>query len=93
LGAEVKLNREFSLRGGFAYYADPYNHVDDLKRDQYNFTFGAGYRIEGFYVDFAVVQNFTNQLYKPYTLNNGQEPTDIMKKHYSFYQITTGFTF
>lgn len=93
LGAEAKLTKEFSLRGGFAYYADPYNHFDDVKRDQYNFSFGGGYRIEGFYVDFAVVQSYTNQRYKPYTLSNGQEPTADIKKHYGFYQVTTGFTF
>ncbi|MDF2455270.1 MAG: hypothetical protein K0R51_1263 [Cytophagaceae bacterium] len=93
LGAEVKVTNQHTLRGGFAYNADPYNRVDDLKRDQYNFTLGAGYRIEGFYVDLAVVQGFTNQRYKPYTLNNGEEPTADIKKHYGFYQVTAGFTF
>ena len=93
LGAEWKVTKEYTLRGGYAYYADPYNHVDDLKRDQSYFTFGGGYRIEGFYVDLAVVQGFTNQRYKPYTLNNGQEPTATIKKHYGFYQVTAGFTF
>jgi hypothetical protein len=93
LGAEVRLTKQFAARGGFAYYADPYNHVDDLKRDQTYFTLGGGYRIEGFYVDLAIVQGFTNQRYKPYTLNNGQEPTADIKKHYGFYQVTAGFTF
>jgi hypothetical protein len=93
LGAEVKVTKQYTLRGGFAYNADPYNRVDDLKRDQYNFSFGGGYRIDGFYVDFAVVQGFSNQRYKPYTLKNGQEPTADISKHYGFYQVTAGFTF
>ena len=93
LGVEWKVTKQYTLRGGYAYYADPYNQVDDLKRDQSYFTFGGGYRIEGFYVDLAVVQGFTNQRYKPYTLNNGQEPTADIKKHYGFYQVTAGFTF
>lgn len=93
LGAEVRMAKLYTLRGGFAYNADPYNRVDDLKRDQYYFTMGGGYRIEGFYVDLAVVQGFTNQRYKSYTLNNGQEPTADSKKHYGFYQVTAGFTF
>lgn len=93
LGAEVRLAKLYTIRGGFAYNADPYNRVDDLKRDQYYVTMGGGYRIEGFYVDIAVVQGFTNQRYKPYTLANGQEPTADIKKHYGFYQVTAGFTF
>jgi long-subunit fatty acid transport protein len=60
LGAEWKVTKEWTLRGGYAYYADPYHQVDDLKRDQTYFTFGGGYRIEGFYVDLAVVQGFSN---------------------------------
>ena len=93
LGAEVKLTSAHMLRGGVAYNADPYNRVDNLNRDQYSFTFGGGYRMEGFYVDIAVVQSFSNQRYKPYTLKNGKEPTADIKKHYGFYQVTAGFTF
>ena len=93
LGAEVKLTSAHMLRGGIAYNTDPYNRVDNLKRDQYSFTFGGGYRMEGFYFDIAVVQSFSNQRYKPYTLTNGQEPTADIKKHYGFYQVTAGFTF
>jgi hypothetical protein len=97
LGAELKVAKNYRVRGGMAYYADPYNHnspsVGDLKRDAYNFTLGGGYRIEGFYVDLAIVENVSNQIYKPYTLNNGTEPTATIKSHYGFYQVTVGFTF
>lgn len=93
VGAELRLNSIYRLRGGFAYNGDPYKNIDNLKRDNYSITAGAGGRFDDFYIDFAVVQGWGNQLYKPYVLSNGQEPTATLRKHYGFYQITTGIYF
>ncbi len=93
IGAELRLTSEYRLRGGFAYNADPYKYNDGVNRDMCYVSGGAGARFDSYYIDFAVVQGWGNQLYKPYVLSNGQEPTAVLKKHYGFYQFTTGIYF
>jgi len=93
VGAEVRLSSIYRLRGGVAYNADPYKNSSDVKRDVYSVTGGLGARLDDYYIDFATVQGWGNQIYKPYVLSNGQEPTAVLNKHYGFYQITTGIYF
>lgn len=94
LGAEIRLNSIYRIRGGFAYNGDPYKkEFDNVNRDVVYVTGGAGARFDEFYIDLAVVQGWGNQIYKPYVLDNGQEPTANLHKRYGFYQITTGIYF
>ncbi len=51
LGGEYRLTSNFSLRGGFAHYGDPFNKKS-LGTDAFNlYSFGLGYRTDLFYLD------------------------------------------
>jgi hypothetical protein len=93
VGAEVKVNSIYKVRAGASYNASPYKDNYNVDRATYYITGGGGARFADFYVDLAIVQGWGNQIYKPYTLFNGQEPTAVLAKRYSFYQITTGIYF
>ncbi|WP_158281370.1 OmpP1/FadL family transporter [Sediminitomix flava] len=68
-GAEYRLNKNFYLRGGYAYYPDPteaeYRDVD--QSTQY-ITGGLGYRNANFFIDFAFINTQSNSSYQPFQL-------------------------
>jgi hypothetical protein len=94
VGAEARFSSIYRLRAGFSYQGDPYKKVEGVPdRSLYSITGGLGVRLDDYYVDFAMVQSWTNQQYKPYVLNNGQEPTATWTKKTGFYQLTAGVYF
>ncbi len=83
LGAEARLGA-ISLRGGYAYYGDPYQH-ELIDRSRRAFSGGLGYRVEDYYFDLTFVNTEYSSLYTPYTLNNGSEP--IINNQHKINQI------
>lgn len=73
LGAEIKLNPNFALRGGYAFHGSPYKNQDDLSTKIY--TGGLGYRINDYYIDVAYQRMERDSNFSPYTLENGTTPT------------------
>ena len=80
-GIEIRANA-FSFRGGYAYYASPYQkNLNDGKK-QY-FTGGLGYAYRGFGIDFAFVYGSKKSDYYLYTSDNfSTTPANIHEKDY-----------
>jgi hypothetical protein len=80
LGAEARFENYY-LRGGAAYFADPFNPDtregadQSLKRDRLVLTGGLGYRDEEIYFDLGGSFGRSQFLYNPYTLTNNAQPT------------------
>ncbi len=59
IGAEARLGKAFSLRGGYAFYGSPYKREKDNFADyignRHNFSGGLGYKAGDFFMDFAYV--------------------------------------
>ncbi len=76
LGAEYRVTSEWTLRGGFAHFGDPYSSslVDQGAFQLY--SLGFGYRTEDFFIDAAYqlkTQNSIRYLYNPDLV----EPADL----------------
>ncbi|MFN3402968.1 MAG: OmpP1/FadL family transporter [Cytophagaceae bacterium] len=94
LGGELRKD-DLRFRAGFAKIADPFRRgdIDDVNRNIYMASLGAGYRTSDFYTDIAFVQSFFNSNYRPYTLNNGREPVADIRNRNLNIVITVGTTF
>jgi long-subunit fatty acid transport protein len=66
IGAEVRLDSRFSLRGGVALYGEAFNQNIKLNAYRTNYTGGIGYRTKRFIVDGAIVYASNNQNYYIY---------------------------
>ena len=94
LGAEYRY-KILRARAGYAYYGNPFDgDVMTASGVQQNISFGLGIRPESVYLDFALVQNVSKELYVPYRtvsspnvqeINNDIRNTRIV--------ITGGFKF
>lgn len=74
-GAEIRVNY-VRLRGGFAYYSDPFsNPAANQDRSKKFVTAGIGFKGEHFYSDFTLITRFYDTNYKPYSLKDQSEPT------------------
>lgn len=78
-GAEFKI-QDFSLRGGYAIYGDPYKSsaVDGSRTF---ITGGIGFRMEEYYVDLAFVNQQYTSTYTPYSLNNSDLNPIVQNNH------------
>lgn len=90
-GAEYRVSQTFSLRGGFAHFANPYNR-DYLESAGFNqYSAGFGYRTDEFFVDAAyqVTQSESVKfLYDP-SLVDGANISDVDHR----LTATVGFRF
>ncbi|MFT7155759.1 MAG: hypothetical protein ACI8Q1_000762 [Parvicella sp.] len=67
VGAEYRLTNLFMLRGGFGYYQNGYNDsVVSQNIPKIAYSFGAGYRSKGFYVDLGLNMFKTSEDYYMY---------------------------
>jgi hypothetical protein len=94
VGGELKLTT-FAIRGGFAYYGDPYksSSVDaSIKK----ISGGVGYRNRGFFADLTYIHTLANDEYYPYFLaqNDGMpvKPATIDRSG-GMVVATVGFKF
>jgi len=77
LGAEYRY-KIFRARAGYAYYGTPFDSDIDTENGAWqNISFGLGIRPESVYLDFALVQNVTNELYVPYRTNSSPNVQEI----------------
>ena len=56
VGAEIKLNHFFMVRGGFGYYGNPYSTAN-MSTQRIDISGGLGFRARHFFADFAVVNS------------------------------------
>ncbi|HAI76943.1 MAG TPA: hypothetical protein DCM08_11920 [Microscillaceae bacterium] len=82
VGAELRLLRNQYLRGGFAYFPDPYStNFDNFDRDVRSYSAGWGLRGEAGYFDITVVNSRFNADYAPYALANQQQPRAAIEQN------------
>lgn len=88
LGAEARLGT-ISLRGGYAYYGNPTGSGSG----RISYTGGLGYKINGYYIDLAVVNTQNSSDYSPYPLLDGTSPAGIIKYNRNQAVVTFGTRF
>ena len=71
LGAEIRLDQNFSIRGGIAQFGSGYSkNYDSIDRNILQFSGGLGYKSEGYYFDLSIVHRTQKDAYTPYVLDN-----------------------
>ena len=80
VGAEYKYD-VWSFRGGLGYYSTPYNSAvvssSDANGSVFLWSLGAGYRYNGFYIDFAYQVFNTTYSYYPYPTADAAKVTEV----------------
>jgi hypothetical protein len=69
LGSEIKLNPNWMLRAGTAFYGSPYKD-ESIKASHWTISGGIGYRTNKHFIDFTVVNTTTKDAIFPYRLND-----------------------
>jgi hypothetical protein len=69
IGSEVKLNANWMLRAGTAYYGSPYQD-ENIKASHWTMSGGIGYRTNHHFVDFTIVNTAVKDAIFPYRLND-----------------------
>ncbi|ANQ51072.1 outer membrane protein transport protein [Flammeovirga yaeyamensis] len=71
LGGEFRVNKNFNLRAGYAFYQDPQKEEYNLGVDKSKMLYsgGLGYRNKAFYIDMAVIYSQWKGLHSPYQLD------------------------
>lgn len=95
VGAELRLNT-FYLRGGVGLYGNTMK--EDFRREgedafQTRISGGLGIHKKAFYIDLAVVQQATNNVYTPYNLSDNSNPSIDIKNTTTNVVATIGFHF
>ncbi len=69
VGSELKLNNNWMLRAGTAYYGSPYKD-ESIKASHWTVSGGIGYRTNSHFIDFTIVNTATKDAIFPYRLND-----------------------
>jgi len=69
IGSEIKLNGNWMLRAGTAYYGSPYSD-ESIKASHWTVSGGIGYRTNQHFIDFTIVNTATKDAIFPYRLND-----------------------
>lgn len=92
-GAEYRLNA-FRFRTGYALMPEPFKSVqNNVSTSIQRITGGIGYREKNFYIDMAVVHNFGDNSYRPYTVNSSATPLVSFSQKATNLIFTVGLTF
>ena len=95
LGGEAKIER-WRIRGGYGYAGDPYLN-SSLDQSTQLLSGGLGMKFESFNVDFSLVNQKFNSLYRSYKVldNNGLNygPLTEVKNSITSGVVTVGFNF
>jgi long-subunit fatty acid transport protein len=95
LGGEAKIER-WRIRGGYGYAGDPYLN-SSLDQSTQLLSGGLGMKFESFNVDFSLVNQKFNSLYRSYKVldNNGLNygPLTEVKNSITSAVVTVGFNF
>jgi hypothetical protein len=68
-GGELKFTT-FMVRGGAAYYGNPYKNLHNERGSRLNLSGGLGYRNKGFFIDATYVHAITRDVNIAYRLQN-----------------------
>lgn len=88
VGGEFRFSKSFSVRGGFAYFANPNVVNDQASSENLNrqeLSFGLGYRLASWYLDLSYRRATFNELYD-YTLLNRA----VLENEQSVFGLTVG---
>lgn len=90
VGVEIKPVTNFSIRSGYAFYGSPYKKSSGGSPSTQIYSFGLGYRIDGFFID-AAYKYLTSKsgLYRIYDGSN----TISEKYSTNQFALTLGFRF
>lgn len=68
IGAELKLKNKQFLRGGYAYYGDPFKDPNTITGDNSRRIYSAGYgkHFDNCFVDFSVSRSYTEEEHRIY---------------------------
>jgi hypothetical protein len=69
IGSELKLNGNWMVRAGTAFYGSPYKDAD-IKASHMTVSGGIGYRTNRHFIDFTIVNTATKDAIFPYRLND-----------------------
>jgi len=69
IGSEIKLDGNWMIRAGTAYYGTPYAD-EALKASRFILSGGIGYRTDRHFIDFTVISSSTKDVVFPYRLND-----------------------
>ncbi|MEI6947290.1 aromatic hydrocarbon degradation protein [Paraflavisolibacter sp. H34] len=92
LGAELKFNT-FMVRGGAAYYGNPYKDIQGEKGSKLNLSGGLGYRNKGFFMDLTYVHALTRDVHFPYRLESAPYSGASLRTATGSLLTTFGFKF
>ena len=96
VGAEARFNA-LRVRGGYAYFGDPYADSPGFDQSTQQFSGGIGAKINAFTIDLAVVNQKYSGLYRSYQVldDNGFNygPVTEMKNSITSGVLTFGFNF
>jgi len=92
LGAEIKLDNAFSLRGGYGMNGSPIKE-DNGYFDTKFYSGGLGYRVNNYFVDVTYQRAETNTELAPYELEDYTEPVASIKTARSNIFLTFGVRF
>ena len=95
-GGEYRINN-FKIRGGYAYFGDPFFDSADFDRSSQQISGGVGAKFNNFTIDFALVNRSFNSLYSSYQVldnsNNNYGPLTEIKNNVLNGFLTVGLSF
>ena len=92
-GGEYRL-KSFRFRAGFNYMPDPYStQQNGTNTSRMSASGGVGYRANKFFIDLTYINSWSNNSYRPYTLNTNTSPLLTYSQKATNVVATIGFTF
>jgi hypothetical protein len=92
IGSELKLNGNWMLRAGTAYYGSPYKD-ENIKASHMSFSGGIGYRTNKYFIDFTIVNTSTKDAIFPYRLNDKPNTYASLTGNRTMFNIGYGIRF
>ncbi|MEJ0031804.1 MAG: hypothetical protein WDO15_16145 [Bacteroidota bacterium] len=93
LAGEYRL-KAFRLRAGFNYMPDPYtSQQNGTNTTRMSASGGIGYRANKFFIDLTYINTWSNNSYRPYTLDSDASPLLKYSLNATNIVATVGFTF
>ncbi len=92
-GGEYRL-KSFRFRGGFNYMPDPYStQQNGTNTARMSASGGIGFRADKFFIDLAYINSWSNNTYRPYTIDSNGSPLLKYSQNATNIVATIGFTF
>lgn len=92
VGSELKLNGNWMVRAGAAYYGSPYKD-ETIKSSRSSISAGIGYRTEHHFIDFTIVNTNSKDAVFPYRLNDKPNTYAALTGNQVMFMIGYGIRF